>query len=286
MNRVVSRLALVAAFGFLALCAAWRIEGGTWERVETPSMGTVAPVGTLLWVKPVDFDSLEPGDFISFRPPGSSGPTYSHRVLARQPDGRITTKGVLSPPDPWVLGKDDVVGSVQMRWQGVGWLVEAAPLLLAGAFLALVLLRFVRPRWRVPGAVVLAALALAAAIGWYRPLVNAEQLAFTPAAGGGADASYVGTGLLPIRLTAHDGPSIIMRAGEVGTVHVAHVDDGGRLRVTLAPAIPWWWWLALVGACFVPAVGGTLSRQSSGPDPQPSRRRGRDALPRTRTARA
>jgi len=250
-------LAVVA--GFAVLCVAWRVEGGRWERVETPSMGTVAPVGTLLWIKPVAFDTLEPGDFITFRPPGSHGQTYSHRVLAREPDGRITTKGVLSAPDPWRLGSDDVVGSVRMRWWGAGWLVAAAPMLLGGAVLVALAVRLARPHWKAPVLLVAVAVVLSAAISWYRPLVNAEQLAFAPVPGGGADATYVGTGLLPIRLTAHDGPSVVMRAGQVGTVHVRTADAGGKLRVTLAPAIPWWWWAVLVGACFVPAGASSLS---------------------------
>ncbi len=204
----------------------------------------------------VDFESLRPGEFISFHPPGSTT-VYSHRVLERDPDGRITTKGVLSSADPWHLTADDVVGSVRMRWQGVGWLVAAAPILLAGGFLALLLSRVVRPRWRVPVVLVVGAVAVSAAITWYRPLVNAQQLAFAPVAGGGADATYVDTGVLPIRLTAHDGPSVVMRAGQVGTVHVRTVDSGGRLRVSLTPVVPWWWWIVLVGGCFVPAAAAT-----------------------------
>ncbi|MGY2874995.1 hypothetical protein ACVW00_002185 [Marmoricola sp. URHA0025 HA25] len=274
--RIISTLALVVAFGFLTFGAAWRIDGGTWERVETPSMGTVAPVGTLLWVKPVDFDSLRPGDFISFRPPGSTGQTYSHRVLARQADGRITTKGVLSSPDPWVLSEEDVVGSVRMRWPGVGWLVEAAPVGIAAGFLVMLVAQLARPRWRAPLVVVVIAVALSAIIAWYRPLVNAEQLAFAPTPGGGADATYVGTGLLPIRLTAHDGPSVVMRAGQVGTVHVGTADEAGKLRLTLAPAVPLWWWAVLVGACFVPAAGAASSssgrRPAPGVSPPPGRR--------------
>lgn len=263
-RRLVRALAAVAVLGFLALCVGWRLEGGRWERVETPSMGTVAPVGTLLWVHPVAFDSLRPGDFITFRPPGSSGGTYSHRVLARQADGTITTQGVLSAPDPWRLTAEDVVGKVRMRWWGAGWVVRATPLLLGGGILLALVVRLLRPRWRAPAAVVLAAVVLSVAIGWLRPFVDAEQLSFAPAPGGGADASYVGTGLLPIRLTAADGASVVMRAGEVGRVHVAHADGSGRLRVTLAPAVPWWWWAALVGACFAPALVAALGRGGAG----------------------
>jgi hypothetical protein len=257
-HRLGSWGAVVVVLGFVGFCLVWRLDGGRWERVETPSMGTVAPVGTLLWIKPADFDRLRPGDFISFHPPGSTT-VYSHRVLGRDPDGRITTKGVLSSPDPWHLTAADVVGSVEMRWWGVGWLVAAAPALLAGTFLTLGVGAVLRPRWRAPATLLLGSLTLSAAITWYQPLVNAQQLAFAPVAGGGADATYVGTGLLPIRLTAHDGsradgPRVDLRAGEVGTVHVARADQHGKLRVSLAPAVPWWWWLALVGACFVPAL--------------------------------
>ena len=265
MRRVVRIVAGVVVLGFLALCVGWRLEGGRWERVETPSMGTVAPVGTLLWVEPVDFDSLRPGDFVTFRPPGSSGGTYSHRVLARSGDGTITTQGVLSAPDPWHLTAEDVVGKVRMRWWGVGRLVQAAPLLLLGGLLVVLAVRLARPRSKAPVAVVLGAVVLAIAISWLRPLVNAEQLSFAPAPGGGADATYVGTGLLPIRLTADGGASVVMRDGEVGRVHVAQSDAAGRLRVTLSPAVPWWWWAVLVGLCFVPAVLGGAGRRRPGP---------------------
>jgi hypothetical protein len=261
-SRAVRVGAVAVVLGFIGLCVVWRLDGGRWERVETPSMGTVAPVGTLLWVKPVAFDSLRPGDFITFRRPGSSGPTYSHRVLARDADGRITTKGVLSSPDPWHLTSADVVGKVQMRWWGAGWLVEAAPFLLAGTVLTVVVAGVVRPEWKLPVLLVIGATVLSVAIAWYRPLVNAEQLSFAPTSGGGADASYVGTGLLPIRLTAHDGPTAVMRAGEVGTVHVSRVDRSGKLRVTLAPAVDWWWWLVLVGGCFAPALVAGVTRSS------------------------
>lgn len=258
-----ARVAVTAVVaGFLLLCVGWRIDGGRWERVGTPSMGTVAPVGTLLWVEPVAFDSLRPGDFITFRPPGTSGATYSHRVLARNADGTVTTKGVLSAPDPWRLTADDVVGQVRMRWWGAGWLVQAAPLLLVGGLLVGAVVRVSPVAWKLPVAVVLASVVLGVAIGWLRPLVNAEQLSFAPAPGGGADATYVGTGLLPIRLTAEGGASVVMHDGEVGRVHVGTADDGGRLRVSLSPAIASWWWVALVGACFVPALVASRPRRA------------------------
>lgn len=244
---------------FVAFCLLWRAEGGRWERVETPSMGTVAPVGSLLWVKPVDFDSLEPGDFITFRPPGSDGATYSHRVYQRYADGTISTKGVIPAPDPWRLRAGDVVGSVRMHWWGAGWIITAAPVLIVGGLIVAGIRSILKRSWRLPATILLGSLVLTVAITWYRPFINAEQLAFAPSAhGGGADATYVGTGLLPVRLQAHDGPHVDLRDGEVGTVHVSSVDKDGRLRITLKPAVPIWWWLILVLLCFVPALYSLL----------------------------
>ena len=67
---------------------------------------------------------------------------------------------------------------------------------------------------------------------------------------------------LPIRLTAEGGASVVMHDGEVGRVHVGTADDGGRLRVSLSPAIASWWWVALVGACFVPALVASRPRRA------------------------
>jgi hypothetical protein len=244
--------------GGLAFCAAWRIDGGRWVHVETPSMGEVAPVGSLLWVKPVDFDTLQPGDLITFHPPGTHGLTYSHHVLTRNDDGSLTTKGVIPGPDPWRITAAEVVGKVQMNWWGAGWLVVTGPLLIVGFLIIGALRTLARGRWKLPVTLVLGSLVLSIAIVVYQPLINAEQLAFAPAPTGGADASYVGTGLLPIRLQAHEGQSVVLRDGQVGTVHVSQADAQGRLQVRLSPAIPWWFWAGLVLLCFVPALYSLL----------------------------
>lgn len=239
---------------FIVFCGVWRATGGRWERVETPSMGTVAPVGTLLWVRPVSFAKLEPGDFITFHPPGRSGVTYSHRVYERNADGTISTKGVIPAPDPWRLRAGDVVGQVKMRWWGVGWIVAAAPILLVGFVIVALVRRVLHRDWKLPATVLLGAVVVTAAIVWYKPFLNAQQLAAAPAKTGGVEVSYVGTGLLPIRLSAREGASVVIRAGQVGTVQVVKADANHRLAVNLSPAVPWWVWLGLVLGCFSPAL--------------------------------
>jgi hypothetical protein len=248
------------ALGFVVFAAAWRVEGGRWVHVETPSMGQVAPVGSLLWVRPVDFDSLAPGDFITFHPPGQPSATYSHRVYQRTPGGELVTKGVIPAPDPWRLHASDIVGKVQMNWWGAGWLVAAGPVLIIGFLLVGVVRRVVRQQWRLPAVLVLGSLVVALALGIHRPLLNAEQLAIGPSASGGAEATYVGTGLLPIRLYADGGGTVVLHDGEVGTVHVENLEPHGKVQVHLRPAVPPWWWAVLVVPCFLPALIGSRPR--------------------------
>lgn len=255
---LLQRLFLVVVIAFLAFCGWWRLSGGSWREVQTPSMGTIAPVGSLLWVRPVPYADLTPGDFITFHPPGRPNETYSHRVSRIDAAG-IVTKGVIPGPDPWHLRPGDVVGKVTAVWWGVGWVVVAAPVLLIGGLITALARGFARDRWRLPATIVLASLTLTVAITWLRPFVNAEQLAFRQV-GAGAEATYVGTGLLPVRLTssapgdaALPGGSVVMHDGDVGTVQVSKADPHGRLQVHLGPAIPLWWWILLVAGCFAPA---------------------------------
>lgn len=252
--RAAGWIVLSALVGFIVFCAIWRLDGGRWQNVRTASMGTEAPVGSLLWTKPVDFDSLQPGDFISFIPPGHNGQIFSHQVHERNADGTITTKGVIPGPDPWNLNAGDIVGEVRMNWWGVGWLVTAAPFLLVGALIVGLVRTVVSRDWKLPVVITLGALVLTGAVMVYKPLINAQQLAFVPDDNGGATATYVGTGLLPIRLQAVGGEHVDLSAGEVGSVHVDQPDEYGALRVELEPAIPFWWWVILVLICFAPAL--------------------------------
>lgn len=253
---------LAAAVAVVALggCLGWRADGGTWVHVTSPSMGTTAPVGSLLWVGRADPADLEPGAFITFRAP--NGGTYSHRVLARYDDGSLATKGDLPGPDPWRIAPGDVVGEVRATWPGVGWLVVAAPVLLPGLGLVLLARALVRRERRLPVTMVLGAVLVAVVLGTYQPLVGAEQVAFVPDATG-ARATYVGTGLLPVRLQAREpgGAAVVLHPGEVGSVEVHEPDAGGGFRVGLVPALPPWWWLAVVALCMAPAAF-TLARES------------------------
>ncbi|MET3963660.1 hypothetical protein ABIE44_003594 [Marmoricola sp. OAE513] len=262
VRRALSWSALVVVLTATVVLLGWRVHGGGWARVETPSMGTRAPVGSLLWVEPVDVDDVRVGDLLTFRPPGSEQ-TYSHLVAAVNSDGTLSTRGAITGADPWRITAAEIVGRTTWVWPGVGWLVVAAPVLGVGALLVWWVVRRLRdPDLREPVAVLGSAVVLAVALVVYRPLLGAEQVTFTPE-DGSARATYVGTGVLPVRLSGRDGASVVLRPGEVGGVTAAVPDDDGgtlpgtqprRFTVTLGAAVGWPWWAALVGACFLPAA--------------------------------
>lgn len=253
-------LVLVCLLGLLVFAGVWRLQGGRIERVETPSMGTRAPVGSLLWIKPADADHLQQGDFVTFHPPDQPDTTFSHLVRTVHQDGTVTTGGVISGEDPWRLHPRQIMGTVQMVWPVAGWAVKMAPILLGGLLLLAVAISRLARHWRAPAALVGVSLVLAAVILVYRPLLQAERVAFKPV-DDGAQATYVGTGLMPVRLAAEPhGDEVVLGNGEVGSVHVADTDERDRYVVRLSPAVPLGFWVALVAACFIPAIVDAASR--------------------------
>lgn len=256
LRTIAPAAALLFVLGFAAFTGYWYATGGRWLIVQTPSMGRSAPVGTLLWVEPTD--DLHVGDIISFHPPGNPQVTYTHRIDVIAADGTITTQGDGNAvADPWRLHRSDVTGVVAMRWWAVGWLVRAAPVLIIGGLLLAVLVRrFTAVRWKLPATTVgLAALA-AVAICVYRPLMRAQLVVFehVGAAHHAAQATYVSTGLLPVRLTAAGARPVVLNNGEFGTVVADKVGPDGRFTATVDAALTWWMWAALVLICFVPAL--------------------------------
>lgn len=256
MAGVLLAVVLVAAAGALA----WRVAGGQVVRVETPSMGTTAPVGSLLWLRPVAVADLAPGDVVTFHPPGEPDTTYSHLVDEVRPDDTFTTRGVISGEDTWTLEQADVVGRVVAVWSWAGWFVVMAPTLIVGAVVLAVVVRRAPPAARFPVAVVGAAVVASVALVVHQPLTRAEQLAFA-ADDGVAAASWVNTGMLPLRLAEVGGDaSDVMAPGEVAEVLVDH-SEGGRFVVEVDPVLPWWWWPVVAGVCFFPAVLETARRR-------------------------
>ena len=289
---LVVRITRVIVGGALvALCVvlvSWWATGGRWFIVRTPSMGTYAPVGTLLWVKPVNIDHLHVGDVITFHTPAISetvragtgasrvvtvaSQTYTHRVVAVD-RGTVQTKGDLNQGrDPWHTDQQHLVGQVEAAVPGVGWLVGALPLLIPGCIAWWVLTGVLASgRSRAPLRVLGAAALLAAAIFVYNPLFGAVQLAFIPLGRAGAKATYVSTGMMPVQLVAEGARSVFVHAGQARSIVSSQLGQGGRYHVKVVPTIPWQTWILVAAVGLAPAMWSVVT----GVEPQPARGRPR-----------
>jgi hypothetical protein len=246
----------------LLAAVAWTLLGGGWRVVETPSMGTRAPVGSLVQVGRAAVADVAVGDLVVVRPSGT-GRTWTHEVMRVHDDGTLSTAGRLSGPDPWRIADDELVGRVTFVVPGVGWVIIMAPLLIALTVVVAVVLRLSRPSWRLPLGIVAAAAAFSLMLVVYHPLEGAQQLAFS-SAGEGAVGTWVNTGLLPLRLTPVVGEgaaSAVIGTGEVATVAFDAPGPSGRFAVRGTPVVPWPVWVAIAALCFLPAVIETLRRR-------------------------
>ncbi|MEJ2869474.1 hypothetical protein WCD74_16980 [Actinomycetospora sp. OC33-EN08] len=134
-GRAVAVLAALVVLAGLVGVGSWYATGGRWQVVATPSMGTAAPVGTLVLTRPAR--SVEVGDVVTYRPPVANHPlTVTHRVVSLAPDGSFRTRGDINgAEDPWTVGPADLVGEAAVVAPGLGWLLKALPLLASGSLL-------------------------------------------------------------------------------------------------------------------------------------------------------
>lgn len=254
--RVLGVALAVGIAAFAGYCLIWQVTGNHWEIVESPSMGTWAPVGTLLWVSPVAYSSIKVGQVIAFHPPTDPSQTYSHRVLSTA-GGVIHTKGDLNGTvDPWTLHAHDVIGRVESRWWDMGWVVKGLPIVVIGGALLWVLTRwFCRPAWRLPARITGVGLILSLAIYAIKPLVRAELLSLSLARDG-ARARIVGTGILPVRLRGSDGSQVDVREGQVADLLVRRTNAHDLYTVHVGAHLPLSWIIIGCIVLFLPALYG------------------------------
>ncbi|MGT2425616.1 S26 family signal peptidase [Amnibacterium kyonggiense] len=243
---------IVAALVICATIAGGLLAGCRWFVVETPSMGTAAPVGALVVTAPI---SAEPrrGDVIAFIAPGVRR-VYTHRVVAVDAAGGIRTKGdVNAVADPWTIQRSAVLGRAVVLLPGAGFALRALPLLLLGGLLVLLLTLPIRRRdvraaarvvgWHLVGTAVLLRL---------QPLVHVVVIA-SEAAADGVRASVVSTGLLPIRLVTASG-DVLARLVDGVPATVALPTTAGSTRVTAVPDLPPGAQLLLIGLAVLPSI--------------------------------
>lgn len=274
VTAVLVGTAVVGALVIAVLAIGWRLDGGRWYDVTTPSMGTAVPVGSMLLTTPATVDDTVVGDIVTFRNP-SNQVVYSHRVVEKAPEG-LATQGDVNPVrDAWTLTDRELLGNVVWHAPGLGFLVRALP--LAGVGLCVVWLGTLllpaarRPGWRLLGScVTLAVVSLVV-----RPWVGLVKLGERAAAeGAGRHLDVISTGLLPVRAQTPDGlASVSLSSGESGTVTLgAGADAGEKVTMTLVAVLDLGFvgWSVLALVCLSPLLWCLVVGLP--PLPEPSRR--------------
>lgn len=244
----VAALLLAAAVLFLA-------GGGRWFVVETPSMGEAAPVGTLVLDVPATVDTLHVGDIVSFRVPENPDVTYTHRIISVDANGDVHTRGdVNGATDPWTLTQENILGTPWMLIPHLGWLFRAAPILLIGTLLILVLTspfadRVTRSALRVAGG----SLTVSYAAFILKPFVNVTTItnSATPT---GVHATVISSGIFPVEVKAHGGNSVHLVDGQVGNLTITELTRHGQYQLASSIDLDPSGWVLLIAACLIPTV--------------------------------
>jgi signal peptidase I len=246
-----------ATLGTILLAAAlvFHLQGGHWFIVKTPSMGTTAPVGTLVLTTPTTASALHVGDVIAFHPPTTPRETYTHRIIKIGATGLISTKGDINgATDPWQLTTANLVGKATVILPGLGWLIRGLPIALLGiviVFLATARMRNIthKASYRIAGI----SLAVSIAAFFLKPFTGVV-VETTSVEHGSPTATVVSTGLLPIRVTATHGTHTDLLTGQLGQVHVPASVHHGFYALTTTLHLTMWEWVALIGACCIPLL--------------------------------
>lgn len=171
----------VAAIGAMALWVLIVIlGGGRLLVIETPSMGTAAPAGTLVVSYPAEVEQLRVGDVISFQPSDTS-PVYTHRIQEITEQGTVRTRGDLNEAaDGWELTPEQIVGKAEGLHRGFGFVLHMAPWIVGGFALTALLRRLAKPQHRTNWWLIGASASLALACWIVRPLFGAVSTGFVP----------------------------------------------------------------------------------------------------------
>lgn len=91
-----------------------RVIGINEYTVITPSMEPTIPVGSIVLVKPIEFDEIKEGDIVSYYSKNHSDVVVTHRVVSIETDsGKLITKGdANNSADVNPVSKQQIIGVV------------------------------------------------------------------------------------------------------------------------------------------------------------------------------
>ena len=228
----------------------WRLTGGTWMIISSPSMGEANPVGSLILNRPVQIADLHVGDTITFTPPG--GETHTHRVVAIAADGVHTRGDANAADDPYALTQGEIDGRVVASFFALGWLVKAAPLLMIGGLVIwFATARWANNQWRAPIRVLGFSFLVSLASFLLRPFVN-QMLIDTTRDAQGLHAAVISTGLLPIRISAPTGGFVDLIDGRLRVLTTQLPAKTIGIDLNSHIHMSFWWWVLMIAIWLTP----------------------------------
>jgi len=217
--------------------------------VKTPSMGTTAPVGTLIAVHAQK--SYAVGDVVSY---ARNGYVYTHRIVDVTAQGFITKGDINGAPDALPVSQSEIVGTVAFFGKYLGFLVEALPWLLIGGAIVygLSLIPRIGRGWRWHFRLVGWSLVTSLVALWFRPWVNMVMTGYV-AQNDGVDMHLINTGIFPVSVLGK-----VLTSGQDAVVTQTVADASGHYIVTPQLALNSWYFLLLLVICLTPMLASLL----------------------------
>ncbi len=219
--------------------------------VETPSMATKAPVGTLVVVHAKDTYAV--GDVISYQ---AKTRVYTHRIVDRTAQGWITKGDLNGAADPLPVTDDQIIGTVDFYGKYIGFFFKGLPWIIMGWAIIFALTMHPRltpsQRWQIR--LVGWSLVVSIVTLWLRPWVNLVMTGYVPAEVG-VDMHLVNTGIFPV-----DVLGTVLQSGQDAVVNQTIADPDGKYRVTPGLALTFGWFVVLFFICITPFIASIFIR--------------------------
>ena len=217
--------------------------------VQTPSMGTVAPVGTLVAVRAQT--TYHVGDIVTYE---RNTRSYTHRIVDITGQGFITKGDINGATDALPVQPSEIVGLVTFHAPYVGFLVQGLPWIILGWAIVygVTLLPRVRPSWRWQIRFIGWSLVVSIVALWTRPWVNLVMMGYLPS-GDGVAMHLVNTGVFPVNVLG-----TVLQSGQDAVVQQNVADASGHYIVTPQLALTVGWFLLLLVICLTPMLASLL----------------------------
>ncbi len=222
--------------------------------VETPSMGTTAPVGSLVVVQPHATYGI--GDIASYR---HKDRVYTHRIVDKTDQGFIFKGDINEATDALPVNQAEIVGGAVFIGKDLGFVIEAIPMLLVGGAIVygLTLIPRVPVSWRWQIRLIGWSLVANFVSLWFRPWVNMVMMGYV-AQGDGVGMHLVNTGVFPVRVLG-----TVLQSGQDAVVTQTVVDASGTYTVIPELALNTGWFLLMLLICLTPVLAALLIRTPS-----------------------